>query len=60
MATTKQPKRTSTNILYLHVSRETKRWLKRMCNEQKDHVSQSQMAEMIFKKARKQGVRLAA
>lgn len=40
------------DILYLHVTKADKRWLKHLCNKQKSHVSMSEMASRIFKAAK--------
>lgn len=43
-------------ILYLHVSANTKRWLKRLCAKQVGKISQSTMAEQVFVAAQKLGI----
>lgn len=43
-------------VLYLHVDAETKRWLKALCKKQAGHISQSTMAEQLFKASRKLGI----
>jgi hypothetical protein len=48
------------DILYLHVTKADKRWLKALCNKQKDHVSLSEMAARIFKAAKSRKFKLAA
>jgi hypothetical protein len=39
-------------ILYLHVDRSTKAWLKAACRKQPGHVSQSTMIQRILKAAK--------
>jgi hypothetical protein len=40
-------------ILYLHITSDTKVWLKSLCKKQVGRVSQSTMAERIFVAAQK-------
>lgn len=44
----KRPVAAGKDILYLHVDRGTKLWLKTLAKKQAGHVSQSTMAERIF------------
>lgn len=46
-------KTTKKEILYLHVDKTTKTWLKSLAAKQIGRVSQSTMAERIFVTARK-------
>jgi hypothetical protein len=59
MANSKMKKEKATKkktVLYLHVSKETKAWLKNLCAKQAGHVSQSTMAEQLFRASRKLGL----
>ena len=49
----KKTKAAKKTVLYLHVDAETKKWLKKLAKKQPGHVSQSTMAEQIFRAARK-------
>lgn len=44
---------TKKDILYLHVGKGTKRWLKALCKKGSEPTSQSAMAERIFKRFKK-------